>query len=87
LKVLVTGATGFIGSHLIERLLARGWLNRITNRVAGVRLPRVDSIAFLTSDRTLDLSLATKELGYAPRIGVHETVAWTADWGRSEELL
>lgn len=63
------------------------WVNRIADRVAGVRLPRVDSVAFLTSDRILDLSRAENELGYTPRVGVRQAVARTAEWCRSEGLL
>lgn len=63
------------------------WLNRIADRVAGLKLPRVESIAFLTSDRVLDISRARTELGYVPRFGVSKAITRTAEWGRSEGLL
>jgi nucleoside-diphosphate-sugar epimerase len=63
------------------------WASRIVDRIAGLRLPRVDSVRFLTSDRTLDLARATTELGYNPRIGVRGMIARTAQWGRKERLL
>ena len=31
---LITGATGYIGSHLVERLLAAGWTVRVLTRDA-----------------------------------------------------
>jgi nucleoside-diphosphate-sugar epimerase len=63
------------------------WMDRITERLAGVKLPRVESIVFLTSDRVLDLSRATAELGYKPRIGVSKAITRTAEWGKSKGLL
>ncbi|MDP9177249.1 MAG: NAD(P)-dependent oxidoreductase [Gemmatimonadota bacterium] len=74
----------FIPAGPIELYL---WLNRIAGRVAGVKLPRVDSIAFLTSDRVLDISRARTELGYVPRITVSQAITRTAERGRSEGLL
>ncbi|MEO7503302.1 MAG: hypothetical protein ABIW94_11745 [Gemmatimonadaceae bacterium] len=62
-------------------------MNRIAERLAGVKLPRVESIVFLTGDRVLDLSRARTELGSTPRIGVREAITRTAEWGRSKGLL
>jgi nucleoside-diphosphate-sugar epimerase len=62
-------------------------LNRFADGVAGLKLPRVDSIAFLTSDRTLDISRARKELAYTPRVGIRAAITRTAEWGRNEGLL
>ena len=42
---------------------------------------------FLTSDRRLDLTHASRELGYQPKIGVREAVRRTADWYRQQGLL
>jgi nucleoside-diphosphate-sugar epimerase len=48
--------------------------------IAGVPLPRAESIAHFLHDRVLDISLARRELGYAPQIGtlnaVRRAVAW-----------
>lgn len=63
------------------------WISRAADRLVGVKLPRVDSIVFLTSDRVLDLSRAGKDLGYNPRIGVTDAITRTAEWGRSKGLL
>jgi len=63
------------------------WVSRLADRAAGLKLPRVDGVLFLTSDRVLDLARATAELGYSPSINVREMVARTAQWGRSEGLL
>jgi len=63
------------------------WLNRIAGRVAGVKLPRVESIVFLTGDRVLDISRARTELGFAPRFTVSHAISRTVEWGTSEGLL
>lgn len=63
------------------------WVNRLADRIAGLRLPRVDSVLFLTSDRVLDLTRAADDLGYKPKVAVREMVARTAEWGRSEGLI
>jgi len=63
------------------------WVNRIADRLAGVKLPRIESVAFLTSNRVLDLSRARKDLGYNPRIGVSDAITRMAEWGRSRGLL
>lgn len=74
----------FVPARPIELYL---WLNRIAGRVAGVKLPRVESIVFLTSDRVLDISRARTELGYAPRVTVSQAISRTVEWGTSEGLL
>jgi nucleoside-diphosphate-sugar epimerase len=74
----------FVPARPIELYL---WLNRIAGRIARVKLPRVESIVFLTSDRVLDISRARKELGYAPRVTVSEAISRTVEWGTSEGLL
>ena len=62
-------------------------VNRAAERLAGVKLPRAESISFLTSNRVLDLSRSRTELGYNPRIGVRKAITRTAEWGRSKGLL
>ena len=74
----------FVPARPIELYL---WLNRMAGRVAGMKLPRVESIAFLTSDRVLDISRARTELGYAPRVAVSQAISRTVEWGTSEGLL
>src|SRR5262245_4055305 len=91
---LVTGAAGFIGSHLVERLLAEG------ARVTGVDcftdaydpgLKRANIAGALTdpSFRLLELDLATADLGGLPEVQVvfHQAAqpgvrsSWGADFG------
>ena len=63
------------------------WMNRVADRVLGVKLPRAESIVFLTSNRVLDNSRARTDLGYQPRIGARKAITRTAEWGRSKGLL
>ncbi|WP_260955457.1 NAD-dependent epimerase/dehydratase family protein [Pseudomonas citri] len=61
MKVLVTGATGFVGQHLVEALLARGWQVRaVARRIEPARaLPWFDRVEFVTADvHADDLDLA-----------------------------
>jgi nucleoside-diphosphate-sugar epimerase len=57
--VAVTGATGFVGSHLVRRLASSGWSIRILTR----RMPT----AALTPNTTLDLVLGDLDDGDALR--------------------
>lgn len=53
MKVLITGAAGFIGSHLVERLLAQGHAVRVLDNLStGKRanLPSTDNVEFLEGD-------------------------------------
>jgi nucleoside-diphosphate-sugar epimerase len=57
-------------------------LSEVTSRIAGIGLPRAAGVAFLLTDRVLDISRARRELGYAPRVGPRETIRRTAEWIR-----
>jgi nucleoside-diphosphate-sugar epimerase len=45
---LITGATGFVGSHLARRLVLEGWRVHIVSRVDS-RLPEVEEFAYVTN--------------------------------------
>lgn len=57
-------------------------LSGLIGRLTGRGLPRAEGIAYLLSDRVLDISRACRELGYAPRIGPQEAIGRTAAWYR-----
>ena len=49
-------------------------LNSAFERYTGHDLPRVAGARFLSSDRRIDLTRATRDLGFQPKIGVRESV-------------
>jgi nucleoside-diphosphate-sugar epimerase len=53
----------------------------------GVRLPRLESVMFLTGDRSFDISRARRELGFEPAIPIDNAVQRTADYYRSDGRL
>ena len=57
-------------------------LSDVASRIAGMDFPRAAGVAFLLTDRVLDISRARRELGYAPRVGPSEAIRRTAEWLR-----
>ncbi|HUF53592.1 MAG TPA: NAD-dependent epimerase/dehydratase family protein [Dehalococcoidia bacterium] len=79
MQTLVTGATGFLGSHLVERLLARGdsvrALARATSDTSFLTSRGVDlAIGDITQPETLPAALADVEV-------VYHAAANVSDWG------
>jgi len=73
-----------IPSFLAESYLVLG---RVAGSLAGIGLPRLDSVVFLSSDRQFDMSRARDELGYVPQVNLRVAVQRTADWYRAEGLI
>jgi nucleoside-diphosphate-sugar epimerase len=53
----------------------------------GIRLPKLESVMFISGDRSFDISRARRELGFNPSISIESAVERTADYYRREGLL
>lgn len=84
-RALVTGATGMVGSHIVERLVADGWSVRALMRDtaaaswlrdAGAELARGD----FSRDNPFTSERARKEFGWLPtvrpEVGIPDAFAW-----------
>lgn len=63
------------------------WLNDAARVLGARRLPKFDRVEFYLNDRIFDITRARKELGFAPAVGVRESIRRTAEWYRARGLL
>ena len=73
----------------VPALLANSYIaaGRALDSAFGVKLPRMESVLFLTADRSFSIGKAKAELGYDPGIDVRSAIQRTADYFRRESLL
>ncbi len=58
MRILVTGGAGFIGSHLVERLLQEGYAVTVLDDLSGGRLENLESETSRTPSPFAGLSKA-----------------------------
>ena len=85
-QVLVTGASGFIGSHLVERCLRDGWRVRTlvrkgNPRIAGLRRSGAEVVeGDVRDDSAVDRAVKGCDL-------VFHAAAITSDWGAMQDFI
>jgi len=84
-KVLVTGGTGFVGGHLLDRLLSEGYQARaLVRRTSDVTYLKKLSVELVEGDITdsvsVDKAMADCEM-------VFHCAAYVADWGPREVFI
>ena len=67
--VALTGATGFVGGHLLRRLAADGWQLRALTRQPGALAPETDAVTPIAGD--IDSEAALAELVAGADVVVH----------------
>ncbi|MFZ2025193.1 MAG: NAD-dependent epimerase/dehydratase family protein [Microgenomates group bacterium] len=76
-KVLVTGGTGFIGSHLVEKLLERGAVVTVFDKMTGGKIKFIshlkDKVQFIQGDCTnlMDAQKACKSQDIVMNLAAH----------------
>lgn len=84
MKALVTGATGFVGGHLVERLAAEGHTVRaLARRTSDVSLLRALDVEIVYGDVTDAASLEAAAAGCET---VFHTAAVVSGWGHWEDF-
>jgi len=84
-RAYVTGATGFVGSHLVERLAGEGWrVKALVRPSSDVSLLKTLGVALVPGDVT-DATDALRA-GLADATHVFHCAAYVSDWGERERM-
>lgn len=94
IRKLVDLMASVSGSHKsqprpVPKLAVDGYIaiGKLAESTLGLRVPRMESILFLTGDRSFDVSRARNEVGFIPRIDTESAVQRTAEFYRREGKL
>ena len=76
-------------SQPVPRVIADFYvaIGKFADSTLAVRLPRIESVLFLTGNRSFDVSRARLELGFNPRVDVKTAVTRTAEFYRAQGKL
>jgi nucleoside-diphosphate-sugar epimerase len=80
--------TGKTQPRPLPQIASRAYLatGKACDAIFGFRIPRIESVMFLTAHREFDISRARREIGFNPAISVDDAVRRTSEFYKSERL-